>query len=127
MRRVLIGLLALPLLAMAAPPADYATQWPLRLEQADAGAYRVELDASVYRQLQAADLGDLAVLNAEGTVLPVARLPAPAQPVQRASLPVFALPVPGRGTGSGLSDRSQRRSRPLASTAEPGSPDRPGE
>ena len=97
MRRAVIGLLALPLLAMAAPPADFATQWPLRLEQADAGAYRVELDASVYRQLQAADLGDLAVLNAEGTVLPVARLPAPAQPVQRASLPVFALPVPGRG------------------------------
>ena len=78
MRRAVIGLLALPLLAMAAPPADFATQWPLRLEQADAGAYRVELDASVYRQLQAADLGDLAVLNAEGTVLPVARLPAPA-------------------------------------------------
>ncbi|GAB2613908.1 DUF3999 domain-containing protein [Novilysobacter erysipheiresistens] len=97
MRQVLIGLLALPLLAMAAPQADYATQWPLRLESEDAGAYQVQLDASVYRQLQAADLGDLAVLNGEGAVLPVARLPVPAQPVQRASVPLFALPVPGRG------------------------------
>lgn len=97
MKRLLAGLLAVPVLAMAAAQADYATQWPLRLERADAGAYGVELDAPVYRELQAADLDDLAVLNADDTVLPVARLPAPAQPVERVSLPVFELPVPGRG------------------------------
>ena len=73
MRRVLIGLLALPLLAMAAPPADYATQWPLRLEQADAGAYRVELDASVYRQHRTLGIQHRQVAQVGGLQLPVHR------------------------------------------------------
>lgn len=97
MRRVLAALMAVPLLAMAAPQADYASQWPLRLERPDAGAYRVQLDASVYRQVQDAGLADLAVLNADGAVLPVARRPTPAHPERRESLPVFALPAPEPG------------------------------
>ena len=42
------ALLLLPCVALAALSDDYAWQWPLTLQDADAGAYRVELDASVY-------------------------------------------------------------------------------
>lgn len=102
MKHLLAGLLALPALAVAGASADYAMQWPLQLERDDAGAYRVQLDASVYQHVQSADLGDLAVLNADGEVLPVTLLDAPARQAERAPVPVpvFALPVSADGTSS---------------------------
>src|SRR5690606_10228150 len=59
----------LPLAAFAGVRDDYAQQWPLALSNADAGAYRVVLDRTVYRQLQSPDLKDLMVVNADGVAV----------------------------------------------------------
>ena len=86
----------LPLLASAAAPDDYARQWPLQLSKADGGAYRVMLDREVYRSLHTPGLDDLDVLNAAGTPVPAALLPAAApleQAPRQVSLPWFPLPV----------------------------------
>ncbi|WP_267120850.1 DUF3999 domain-containing protein, partial [Xanthomonas sacchari] len=72
-RRALFPLLlvGLPLCAFAASQRDdYAQQWPLTLQDADAGAYRVQLDDAVYRSAQRASLGDVEVFNAAGDPLP---------------------------------------------------------
>ncbi|RZA17856.1 MAG: DUF3999 family protein [Lysobacteraceae bacterium] len=71
-------MLALPLVAFAGVRDDYASQWPLALERDDGGAYRVVLDAGVYRQLQSSRLQDLVVVNAEGTPVATAVFPAQA-------------------------------------------------
>lgn len=95
-------LVALMLPAMAgAAPANYATQWPLILGSDDAGAYRVALDESVYRQLQTPDLRDLDVLNNDGAPVPTSVLDPEqplAQPVRSAPVPWFALPAPDSPT-----------------------------
>ena len=57
----------LPLAAQAAD--DFALQWPLQPAQADAGAYRVTLDAGVYRAAYWRDLRDVQVLDADGKPL----------------------------------------------------------
>src|SRR5690606_10959644 len=89
--------LAVSLAASAAVPADYATQWPLTLGRDGEGAYRVALDAGVYRQLQDPALRDLVVLNRDGSPVP-AGLFAPedalAKPARRIEVPWFALPAP---------------------------------
>lgn len=83
----------LPLLAVAGARDDYATQWPLRVAHDD-GAYRVVLDAGVYRQAQSPALDDVAVLDAHGNEAPSA-LFAPAPPAvqerQVRTLPFFPL------------------------------------
>lgn len=86
----------LPALASAAPTQDYATQWPLTLSGADAGAYRVVLDASVYREVLTPALSDVSVINRDGDELPAA-LFAPDQPLAQSpravTLPLFPLPT----------------------------------
>lgn len=100
---VLLPALALPLIAGAAARDDYARQWPLTLGRDGGGAYRVVLDAAVYRQVQRQDLGDITVLDRDGSAVPAAVF-APGQPLarppRRVELPWFALPA---RTGVGAS------------------------
>lgn len=103
MRLALLFATVASLAASAAAPADYATQWPLTLGNENAGAYRVALDETVYRQLRDPQLRDLAVLNRDGATVP-ADLFAPedalAKPAQRIALPWFALPAPPADGGA---------------------------
>ena len=99
MKRVVLKrlclLVLLPLAAFAGVRDDYARQWPLSLSVADAGAYRVVLDRSVYAQLQTPALKDLVVVNADGAALPASLFDAE-QPLARAAdaveVPWFPLP-----------------------------------
>lgn len=97
---LLLALLS-PALASAAP-APYAMQWPLTLASEDEGAYRVTLDASVYRQSVTPDLSDLDVLNADSIPVPTSLLD-PEQPLAQrpptVPVPWFTLPAPDPGTG----------------------------
>lgn len=99
----------LPLTALAGPREDYAQQWPLTLADADAGAYRVVLDRTVYRQLQSPTLRDLVVVNADGGAMAASLFDAE-QPLARSAatveVPWFPLPA---GTS---------RSRDIASISE---------
>lgn len=104
MRRLFASLLVLlPLVAHAGEP--YARQWPLQPARADAGAYRVALDASVYRAAYWPDLRDVRVLDARGRE--VASIVVPAQPpsarVQTTTLRWFPLPAAAATTGADLS------------------------
>src|SRR6478672_15435 len=94
--RTCAWVLLLPLVAIAASRDDYASQWPLALQEADAGAYRVVLDREVYRQLHSPRLQDLVVVNAQGTPVATAVFPADA-PLSQAGasvvVPWFPLPV----------------------------------
>ena len=107
-RFVLIALL--PLAAFAGVREDYAQQWPLTLTDTDAGAYRVVLDRSVYRQLQSPQLKDLVVANAEGAAVSASLFDAE-QPLAKApavaDVPWFALP-----------SSSTSQSRDIASISE---------
>jgi hypothetical protein len=85
----LLALLALLMLGapvQAAPPpavpTDYANGFELH-STVTAPAYRVALDAAVYRQLQRGDLADLAVFNSAGQAVPQAL----ERPEETASLP----------------------------------------
>ncbi|ATE70723.1 DUF3999 domain-containing protein [Lysobacter capsici] len=94
---------AVPLLALAGAREDYARQWPLNLGRDDAGAYRVVLDDSVYRQIHSAQLRDIDVLDGSGVPVPTAVF-TPEQPLarapQRAQLPWFALPASPSGSST---------------------------
>lgn len=97
----LAWVLMLPLLAFAATRDDYASQWPLALQDADGGAYRVVLDREVYRQLQSPRLQDLVVVNAQGTPVATAVFPADAPLAQAGAsiaVPWFPLPVDAGGS-----------------------------
>ena len=100
----------LPLTVLAAARDDYVQQWPLALGDADAGAYRVTLDRSVYRQLQSPQLKDLVVVNAEGNPVSASLFDAE-QPLAKAAsateVPWFALPA-----------SSTSQSRDIASISE---------
>ena len=92
----LAWVLLLPLVVLAASRDDYASQWPLALQDADGGAYRVVLDREVYRQLQSPRLQDLVVVNAQGTPVATAVFPADAPLAQAGAsiaVPWFPLPV----------------------------------
>lgn len=100
MKRWLVGLCLLPLLASASPREEYAWQWPLRLARPDGGAYRVTLDESVYRQVVGSGLRDLDVLDSTGRPVPAAVLSpdqampsSPVPSVRRVALPWFPLPA----------------------------------
>ncbi len=88
----------LPLAAFAGVRDDYAQQWPLGLSNADAGAYRVVLDRSVYAQLQSPLLKDLEVVNAEGAPVAASLFDAE-QPLAKVAsmvdVPWFPLPATG--------------------------------
>ncbi|WP_260115029.1 DUF3999 domain-containing protein [Xanthomonas indica] len=95
----------LPLCAFAASQRDdYAQQWPLTLQDADAGAYRVQLDDAVYRSAQRASLGDVEVFNAAGDPLPAALFAAEQAETapRRQPLPWFALPASRDGRAADL-------------------------
>lgn len=100
----------LPLAAFAGVRDDYAQQWPLSLSNADAGAYRVVLDRTVYRQLQSPVLKDLVVVNADGVAVAASLFDA-TQPLAQAAnvveVPWFALP-----------SSSTSQSRDIASISE---------
>ena len=88
----------LPLAAFAGVRDDYAQQWPLSLSNADAGAYRVVLDRSVYAQLQSPLLKDLEVVNAEGAPVAASLFDAEqplAKAASRVDVPWFPLPATG--------------------------------
>lgn len=95
-RFALIASLALlPLAAVTGPREDYAQQWPLTLGEQDAGAYRVVLDRTVYRQLQSPTLKDLVVVNAEGSEMAASLFDAGqplARPANSVEVPWFPLP-----------------------------------
>ncbi|WP_434027361.1 DUF3999 domain-containing protein [[Pseudomonas] boreopolis] len=93
-------LLLVPLAAWADVRGDYVRQWPLQLDDPDAGAYRVALTGPVYRTVRQATLADLQPLDMAGNPLPSALLPAdaPSQAPRLRALPLFALPpVPAGG------------------------------
>lgn len=100
MKRTLCVLVLLPALAFAAGRDDYARQWPLTLQDGDAGAYRVTLGREVYRSAVSPTLRDVAVFNGDGQPVPAA-LSDPEQPLaqaaRQAELPWFPLP-PGDAT-----------------------------
>ena len=109
MKRWMLGVLLLPLAAHAGD--DYAQQWPLQLSRPDAGAYRVTLDAAVYRAAYWRDLRDVRVLDASGK--PVAsvlqaRPDASAVQAQHVALHWFTLPVTAASQDSDLSVLVQR-------------------
>ena len=100
----------LPLAAFAGVRDDYAQQWPLALSDTDAGAYRVVLDRTVYRQLQSPALRDLVVVNADGIAVAASLFDAAqplAQPAKAVQVPWFALP-----------SSSNSQSRDIASISE---------
>lgn len=105
MKRLLL-LALLPFAATAANTRnDYVQQWPLALQDAQAGAYRLTLDEAVYRVASNAGLGDLEVFNADGQPLPTAVFAAErataASHVLRA-LPWFPLPGSVAAAGGDL-------------------------
>jgi len=104
-----LWLAMLPMAAVAGIRDDYAQQWPLQLSQADAGAYRVVLDAQVYEVVQSRDLRDLQVIDADGNPVATA-VHGPGQPLETAvpavELPWFALQAGGAGAGGAPDDLS---------------------
>lgn len=109
MMKRLFVLALLPLAAHA--ETDFARQWPLRLAQPDAGAYRVPLDASVYAAVHWRDLRDVRVIDADG--MPVASnvyaAAAPASvPPRLVDLSWFALPLAQATAADDLSVVVQR-------------------
>lgn len=86
----------LPVAVFAGVRDDYARQWPLTLGQEAAGAYRVELDRSVYQQLQSPQLKDLEVINAAGVAVAASLFDADqplAKSTTRVDVPWFPLPL----------------------------------
>lgn len=108
----LLSVLLLPIVVLAAGGRDdYARQWPLVLADADAGAYRVTLDAEVYRSASQATLDDVAVFNADGEPVPAALFSAGqqlAQSPRTVALPWFPLPPGDAGQARDITQISER-------------------
>nr|WP_298120952.1 DUF3999 domain-containing protein [uncultured Pseudoxanthomonas sp.] len=96
MKKWLIVLCLLPVLAGAQAPAPYAKRWPLVLSAEQAGAYRVVLDREIYTTTAWPDLRDIDVLDAHGKPV-AAALFGPEQPTalpaRRIVVPWFPLPA----------------------------------
>ena len=108
----LLWLALLPLSAQAAD--DFARQWPLQLSQADAGAYRVTLDAPVYAAAYWRDLRDVRVIDADGrpvaSAVYAADTPVSA-PLRSVELQWFALPAAATSADDDLSVVVERDAR----------------
>ena len=95
MKKFLIALCLLPVIAVAQAPAPYAKRWPLVLAAEQAGAYRVVLDREVYATTAWPDLRDIDVIDAHGKPV-AAALFGPEQPTalpaRRIVVPWFPLP-----------------------------------
>ena len=74
---IVLASLLLSASVAAATPADFASQWTLATDKAD--AYAVVLDSDFYRQVTRTDLADLAAFNADGEELAFGPLPAARQ------------------------------------------------
>lgn len=100
MKRSAALALLLPLVALATPRTEYAQQWPLTPTHEGAGAYRVTLEESVYRQLRDPALRDAVVINGDGVAVPTDVF-APEAPLAKANprvaVPWFTLPVTPAG------------------------------
>lgn len=96
MKKWLMVLCLLPVLAGAQAPAPYAKRWPLVLSAEQAGAYRVVLDREIYTTTAWPDLRDIDVLDAQGKPV-AAALFGPEQPMalpaRRIVVPWFPLPA----------------------------------
>lgn len=108
-KHLLVLALLLPSAAQAGD--DFARQWPLQLSQPDAGAYRVPLDASVYRAVHWRDVRDVRVLDADGrqvaSAVYAAAAPLPG-PLRTVELRWFTLPATTVGGDGDLSVVVQR-------------------
>ena len=97
--------LLVPGIALATTADDYARQWSL-VTDAGAGAYRVTLDADVYRAAQSPLLADVDIVDAAGNAVPAslfgAASPGAAQPA-RTRLPWFALPAGAMASAGSVS------------------------
>jgi hypothetical protein len=89
--------------ASAVEPTDYARVFPLALDGAASGAWRIELTPEVYALLQDPALGDIEVFDASGTPMAVARVESPpaAPAARQMAVPVLDLP---RGQAEGAPD-----------------------
>lgn len=126
--RPLLACLALALVAPATAQttADFAWQYPIEAD-GQAPAYELMLDVDVLRDVQRADLGDLAVFNADGKPVPFAQMQPQGQAIElRDPVPWLRVPLPGDGGAEDLSLRLERdaegRLRGLALQAEGGTP-----
>jgi hypothetical protein len=82
----------------AATPADYANEWTLATDKAD--AYTVTLDESIYRQVTRGDLSDLAAFNADGEELAFGPLPTAYRAPPSAWRPAAWFALPAQETGA---------------------------
>jgi len=93
----LMGVLLLWPWMILAADNDFAWQWPLTLAEANAGAYQVTLDTSVYQAAYWPDWRDIQVLDADNQIIPAVLYPANAPQTQTSSqevdLPWFVLPT----------------------------------
>ncbi len=108
----LLWLALLPVSAQAA--GDFARQWPLQLSQADAGAYRVTLDAPVYAAAYWRDLRDVRVIDADGRPVASAVFAADtpvSAPLRSVELQWFALPAAATSADDDLSVVVERDAR----------------
>ena len=96
MKKFLMALVLLPVIAAAQAPAPYVKRWPLVLSAEHAGAYRVVLDREVYTTTAWPDLRDVDVMDAQGKPV-AAALFGPEQPTalpaRRVVVPWFPLPA----------------------------------
>lgn len=109
-RKLFPLMVLLPLMVFAAPRDDFARQWPLVLAAPDEGAYRVTLDDAVYRQAQSPQLQDVAIVNADGAVVP-ASLFGPEQPLAQSprevAVPWYPLSSENRSLDRDISTLSE--------------------
>ncbi|MBZ0222594.1 MAG: DUF3999 domain-containing protein [Dokdonella sp.] len=105
--RSFVALALLGLLSMSARAQDdYAWQWPIELPPSQDGAYRIELAPEVYGASVHADLRDVQVLDATGTLVASQVFPAPALPppdLRTQDLAWFPIPAPRLASTDGLS------------------------
>lgn len=92
-------------------PDDFARGWTVASDHAVAGAWRVPLDAAIYRGATSPQLRDLAVFDAAGGEVPSAVFapPAPRPPAAPTlALPWFPLPPDDAIPGQDVSTISER-------------------
>ena len=111
MRRWAVWIALVPALAAAQVRGDYAQEWAIALPDADAGAYRVDLDASVYRAISSPTLRDVDVVDAKGNPVaadvfgPDAPLASPPRFVR---VPWFVVRMPRNEDDASLSVTARR-------------------
>ena len=101
-------------------PRDFAYGYPI-LASSEASAYRIALPVAIYQGSMRDDLGDLAVFNAHGEVVPffVRQVPAETRPAHPPEyLPLFPLSatVPASAAGMRITVNSPRVAVTLSSS-----------